>query len=106
MIFERAHFNRRNQLPDELVGEYITVLYHLVDSCECGNLKDEMLRDRLVVGIHDMALSEPLRMDPDLTLAKTMKTVRQKEAENQHSMQLKEGSDFKSPIDASPNKKA
>ena len=64
-----------------------------------------MLQDHLVVGIHNMALSERLRMDPDLTLAKTMKTVRQKEAVHQHSTQLKEGSDFKSPIDASSIKK-
>jgi len=55
VIFERARFNRWNQLPDELVEEYITVLYQLVDSCDYGNFRDEMLRDRLVVGIRDMA---------------------------------------------------
>jgi len=88
VIFERARFNRRNQLPDESVEEYITVLYQLVDSCDYGNFRDEMLRDRLVVGIRDMVLSERLQMDPDLTLAKTTKMVRQKEAVHQHNTQL------------------
>ena len=50
-IFERARFNRRNQLPDESVEEYTTVLYQLVDSCDYGNFRDEMLWGRLVVGI-------------------------------------------------------
>ena len=60
VIFERARFNRCNQLPEESAEEYITVLYQLIDSCEYGNFKDEMLRDRLVVGICDTLLSERL----------------------------------------------
>ena len=56
VIFKRVRFNRRNQLPDESVEEYITVLHQLVNSCDYGNFRDEMLRDRLVVGIRDMAL--------------------------------------------------
>ena len=88
IIFERARFNRRNQLPGETAEEYITVLFNLVDSCDYGELRDEMLRDRLVVGIRDFALSERLQMDPELTLDKTMKTVQQKEAVHQHNSQL------------------
>ena len=41
-------------------------------------------------------------MDPELTLAKTMKLVRQKEAVQQHNTQLQNSSDTKSPIDLSP----
>ena len=41
-------------------------------------------------------------MDPELTLAKTMKVVRQKEAVQQHNTQLKNSLDTKSPIDLSP----
>ena len=60
VILERARFNRCNQLPEESTEEYITVLYQLIDLCEYGNFKDEMLRDRLVVGICDTLLSERL----------------------------------------------
>jgi len=88
VIFERARFNRRNQLQGETAEEYVTVLFNLVDSCNYGELRDEMLRDRLVVGIRDVALSERLQMDSELTLEKAMKMVRQKEAVHQHNSQL------------------
>lgn len=42
VIFERARFNRRNQLEGESVEQYITALYRLVDSCDYGALKEEM----------------------------------------------------------------
>ena len=53
VIFERARFNRRNQLEGESSEQYISELYCLVDNCNYGNLKDELLRDRLVVGIRN-----------------------------------------------------
>ena len=33
-------------------------LYKLAENCNYGNLKEEMIRDRLVVGISDQQLSE------------------------------------------------
>ena len=35
-------------------------LYELVQHCDYGGMKDEMIRDRLVVGIRDSSLSEKL----------------------------------------------
>ena len=61
VTFERARFNRHNQLPGETAKEYITVLYSIIDTCEYDErLKKEMLRDRLVMGIRDKALSKTL----------------------------------------------
>ena len=80
VIYERARFNRRVQLVDESVEQFITNLYQLVEHYEYGNLRDEMIRDRIVVGIRDSALSERLQLDPDLTLEKAKKLVRQREA--------------------------
>ena len=51
VIFERARFNRRCQLPGESVEQYNVELYNLVEHCNYGDLKSEMIRDRLVVGI-------------------------------------------------------
>ena len=42
--------------------------YKLVENCEYGTMKSEMIRDRLVVGIRDTALSEQLQIDAYLTL--------------------------------------
>ena len=80
VILERARFNRRCQREGESAEQYITALYSLVETCEYGNLRDEMLRDRIVVGIRDVGLSEHLQLDPELTLEKTKKVLRQKEA--------------------------
>ena len=41
VIFERARFNGRNQLPEETAEQFITVLYGLADSCEYGTIKEE-----------------------------------------------------------------
>ena len=78
-IFERAKFNHRCQGEDETAEQFITALFALAENCNYGDLRDELIRDRLVVGIKDTALSEHLQMDPDLTLDKAMKAVRQRE---------------------------
>ena len=59
-IFERARFNRRSKKEGESVEQYKNDLYDLAEFCAYGVLKDEMLRDRLVVGIRDLSLSEKL----------------------------------------------
>ena len=96
-IYERAKFNRRDQREGESSEQYITTLYELIENCEYGTLKQEMLRDRLVVGIRDVALSEKLQMDATLTLEKAKKAIRQKEAVTEQQAFLQEGSK-KDPI--------
>ena len=68
IIYERARFNRRNQQSGETAEQYIMALYDLAQHCDYGEMKDEMIRDRLVVGICDSSLSEKLQLDPALTL--------------------------------------
>ena len=80
VIFECARFNRRNQRDGESAEQYIMALYDLAENCEYGDLQSEMIRDCLVVGIRDAALSERLQTDAELTLEKAKKTIRQREA--------------------------
>lgn len=89
VIFERARFNRRSQLEGETADQYIMALMQLVESCEYGTLRQDMLRDRIVVGIRDSAMSERLQLDPDLKLDKAMKFVRQREAVHEGQLVLK-----------------
>ena len=89
VIFERTRFNRRSQLPGEPVEQYIVELYNLAEHCNYGDLKSEMIRDRLVVGIQDLALSERLQLDPELTLEKAKTLVRQREAVKEQQQVLK-----------------
>lgn len=88
IIYERARFNHRCQQPGESAEQYITALYNLVDSCEYGRLKEELLRDRIVVGIADEALSERLQLIADLTLEDAKTRIRQKEAVQSQQKQL------------------
>ncbi len=89
LIFERACFNRRQQEKGESIELFITSLHQAADNCEYGAIKEEMIRDRLVVGIQDQSLSERLQMEPELTLEKTKKLVRQREAVKQQAAHLK-----------------
>ena len=83
VIFERAKFNQRIQQEGEPVESFITALYALAEHCGYGELHDDMIRDRIVVGIRNSALSEKLQLDPELTLAKAATQVRQAEAVKQ-----------------------
>ena len=49
----------------------------MAESCEFGNLKKEMIRDQLVIGICDAQLSKRLQLQPNLTLTKAEKLIRQ-----------------------------
>ena len=90
VIFERARFNRRDQMESESGDQYITELYYLADRCSYGSLTPEMIRDRLVVGIRNKILSERLQLDPELTLEKAKTMLRQKEAVHSQQQVLQE----------------
>ena len=79
VIFERAKFSLRSQQDGESVDNFITDLYCLAKYCEFGTLRDELIRDRIVVGIKDKKLSEQLQLDSKLTLEKAITKTRQSE---------------------------
>ena len=99
VIFERARFNRRCQAVGESVEQFITSLYTLAENCDYGDLKDQMIRDRIVVGIRDQAQSERLQMDAGLTLEKAKTLVRQREAVHEQQILLKHGQKDDKSID-------
>ena len=51
VIFERAKFNRRSQQEGESVDSFITNLHSLAEHCKFGNLREEMIRNCIVVGL-------------------------------------------------------
>ena len=77
VIFE---LNRRRQEEGESVDSFITALYTLAEHCGYGELHDEMVRDRIVVGIRNGALSEKLQLNADLTQQTAITQLRQAEA--------------------------
>ena len=91
VIFERAKFNMRKQEDGECVDSFITALYELAEHCNYGALREEMIRNRLVVGITDSKLSENLQLDSELTLEKAITQAHQKETVKQQQPLLREG---------------
>ena len=89
IIFERAKFNMRKQEEGESVDSFITDLYALAEHCGYNALHDEMIRDRLVVGLRDASLSEKLQLDAELTLDKAVTRVHQDEAVKKHQSVLR-----------------
>ena len=80
VIFERAKFNQRRQQEGESVDDFITSLHSLSEYCNYGQLRDEMIQDRIVVGLRDSALSEKLQLESELTLEKAITLARNRES--------------------------
>ena len=76
VIHERAKFHSRVQQHGETVETYIRVLYELAKNCEFAANKDDMIRDRLVVGISDKDCSQKLQWRISLTLEEAITMVR------------------------------
>ena len=98
--YEPAKFNRRVQQRNEAVEEYINSLYVLIQYCDYGNLRHEMLRDRIVVGLRDVNLSEKLQMNPELTLKQAQDIVRESEAIKKQQNELRASSTADDELDA------
>ncbi len=80
IIHERYMFNRRHQLADEASDTFITALYTLSEYCEYEQMRDDLIRDHIVLGIRDADLSKKMQMVADLTLPKAIQMVRTHES--------------------------
>ncbi|UYV69048.1 K02A2.6-like [Cordylochernes scorpioides] len=88
IIYERARFNQRCQQEGEKVNEFITALHSLAEHCNFEMLHDELIRDRIVVGVRDRALSERMQLDTDLTLVKATLMAKQLESVKEQQSSL------------------
>nr|XP_058955629.1 uncharacterized protein LOC131782908 [Pocillopora verrucosa] len=52
----------------------------LTEHCNFGTLRDEMIRDRILIGFIDAKLSEKLQLDQELTQPKAIKQAQQRKA--------------------------
>ena len=71
-IYERFLFNKRNQRDKESFDSFLKDIKTQVNQCAYGDMKDELLRDRIVVGITSEAMQEKLLQTKDLTLQKAI----------------------------------
>lgn len=87
ITFERHLFNKRAQNIGETFDQFYSELSNLSQSCDFGTLSDQMIRDRIVVGISSAPLRERLlRQGEDLNLTKTVDICRAWEATSTQSV--------------------
>ena len=72
VVYERYVFNSCIQVPEETVDCYVNRLRKLAASCQFGALAEEMIRDRLVIGIQDKGTKARLLREKDLSLDKAL----------------------------------
>ena len=64
--------------------DFIENLYELAETCQFGTLKEELIRDRIAVGIRNATLSQKLMQDDTLTLDKAVKQAKSSELVKEH----------------------
>ncbi|CAB3978166.1 Hypothetical predicted protein [Paramuricea clavata] len=68
-------FNKRDQESHETVDAYFAALRTLAKTCNFGNLEDNLIRDRIVIGIKDNATQNKLLQVSKLTLQQSIDIV-------------------------------
>ena len=85
ITYERHVFNTRVQAVNETIDAYVTELRLQTRHCQFGTLCEELIRDRIVVGIRNDTVRSRLLRESELTLQKAMNICR---AAEQTSCQL------------------
>lgn len=74
--YERHSFFLREQHVDESIDQYVTELRDLSSTCNFGSLTDNLIRDRIVLGIRDRSIKDRLLRIKDLDLNKALEVCR------------------------------
>ena len=77
-IMNRGFFNQRVQGPDEDIESFIADCYRLHPACQYpAGIAEELLRDRIAVGVNSPALREKLTTNENLKLNSCVAIIRQ-----------------------------
>ena len=79
IVFQRFKLNSRNQSESEDVDTYVASLRQLAAKCNFKDLLEELVRDRIILGIHCEDTRHRLLSTKGLTLEKMISICRSKE---------------------------
>ena len=89
--YERYVFNSRNQQEGESVEKYIAELRRLAKSCNFDTLEDNLIRDRVVMGVRCDITRRKLLQEGKLTLQKATTIARAMEVTKGQMTRIKKG---------------
>lgn len=72
VTMERYKFFSRKQIEGESFTDFITDLQNLSLSCEFENMREDLIRDIIIIGIRDNKMKEFLLRETKLTLSKAL----------------------------------
>ena len=75
--YEQYKFKKRYQEVDESIDSYVACLRSLAKTCNYGELKDSLIRDRLVIGIRNNSVRKILLQDSKRSLKSCIRQVSQ-----------------------------
>ena len=84
VTWERHKFNTHNQQPGETIDQYVTDLKTKAQTCEFAELKDGLIRDRIVCGITCDRTRARLLKEGELTLQKALNICTANKATSSH----------------------
>ncbi|KAG5894931.1 hypothetical protein JTB14_008890 [Gonioctena quinquepunctata] len=88
IIYERFKFHSTIQKPGEPIESFIKNLHSVAEHCNYGTLKEEFIRDRIVVGMLDTKTSERLQLKEQLDLKECILIVKQAELQASQNKEL------------------
>ena len=79
VIYERFNFHTTSQEPDESFDAFLNKLRKRAATCNFGAMTDEMIRDRIVIGVKNTSLTERMLRMKDLNLDKAIEVSKASE---------------------------
>ena len=89
VVYERYQFNMCTQNLEEPVDAYINRLRKAASTCQFGTLTEELIRDRLVIGLQDHSTKLRLLKEESLDLNKALNICRSSEIASQQLEAMK-----------------
>ena len=89
ITYMRYRFFSYNQGDEQSTDEYVTELRSRAEHCSFGDLKSSLIRDKIVIGVHDKKVQERLLREPDLSLEQAIQICRAAEEVKLQSKEIK-----------------
>ena len=89
VVYERYLFNMCQQNSGETVDSYVNRLQKVASTCQLRTLTEELIRDRLVIGLQDHATKLRLLKEENLDMNKALNICRSSEIATQQLKAMK-----------------